>query len=503
MKPAPVLNKLFKYGIPIQILVVSISYFLTPFIFKLSAMFLVKLILLKLVLAYTGLDRKIEESKLMKKLLFILSLRKLKKQSKSINQTQTLLGKFLLDIPIKEDEDEVMSYMDIKNHYGDKWPFMHPVSNTRDPKVVVRGKRVECISSYSYLDLCRDERVQEAAIQAAKLYSTGNHGPRMLCGNLEILENLEKRLAKFLYKEAALVFSSGYLACMSCVSGIARKGDVLLMDKLCHASLKAGAKLSGAKIVYFKHNDFKDAEKQIKANKYNKLIMVIEGVYSMDGDIGNLPEARRICDKYGAILMLDEAHSLGAIGERGKGAEEFYGYKYFADIVCGSFTKSLASVGGYIACSQNLREFYTFYGQGVVFSAPLSAYHAGAADKALEIIENEPQLIKKQQENSQYLRDKFRENGFNIGDSVTCVLPVIFRDTIQTLNMHAYLLAKGYFTSLVMAPACPVTAPRFRITVSCAHTKQELDNIINIFIEARKACPENSELRELLDGLPL
>ena len=290
---------------------------------------------------------------------------------------------------------------------------------------------------------------------------------------------------------------------MSCVAGVARKGDMLLMDKLCHASLKSGAKLSGANIVTFRHNDFKDAENKIKSHKYKNLIMVIEGVYSMDGDIGNLPEARIIADKYKALLILDEAHSLGAIGKTGRGTEEFYNYKVQADIVCGSFTKSLASVGGYIACSKNYRDFYTFYGQGVVFSAPLSAYHAGAADKALEIIENHPELVTKLQENSTYLRDKFRENKFDIGDSCTCVVPVIFRDTIQCLAMHRWLLNNGYFTSLVMAPACSLTAPRYRITASSSMNKEEMDRIVDIFLKARDAVKENKEMIEMLEELKI
>jgi len=378
---------------------------------------------------------------------------------------------------------------------------MVPVSDTKNSKVTVRGKKVECISSYSYLDLARDERLQEAAIEAAKKYSTGNHGPRMLCGNLEILETLEKRIAQFFKRDSALVFSSGYLACMSVVAGFARKGDLLLMDKLTHASLKAGAKMSNAKIVYFKHNDFKDAEKQIKAHKYVKLIMVIEGVYSMDGDVGHLDEARILCDKYNGTLIIDEAHSLGAIGKTGRGTEEMYNYKYKADIICGTCTKTVASMGGFIACDEKLRHFYTFNAPGLVFSAPLSAYHCGAADKAFEIIEKEPERVEKLQKNAEYLRNKFVEKNFIIGDSITCVIPVTFRDTVQCLKMHKYLLDRGYFTACVMAPACPVTAPRFRITASSHMTNSEMDAIVNIFCEAREAIPENPELKELLEGI--
>jgi len=498
-----IVKQIFKIALATQSIVTLALVFVSQIGAKISFFVLINLLIFKFILSHYGWDTKLENSKIVKKFKFIMKMRKIKSQSKSINQSLTMMAKNLLNLPIQENEEEVDSYLDIKKIYGDNWPFMIPVVRTKDPQVTVRGKKVECISSYSYLDLCRNEEVQQAAINATKDYSTGNHGPRMLCGNLEILENLEKRLSKFFKKEASLVFSSGYLACMSCVAGIARKGDVLLMDKLCHASLKSGAKLSAAKIVYFKHNDFQDAEKKIKSNKYKKLIMVIEGVYSMDGDIGNLPEARRLADKYKATLILDEAHSLGAIGKTGRGTEEHFNYEFQADIICGSFTKSLASVGGYISCSQNIREFYTFYGQGVVFSAPLSAYHAGAAEKALEIIENQPELVTQLQENSTYLRNKFRENKFDIGDSCTCVCPVIFKDTLQSLEIHRWLLSKGFFSSLVMAPACSITAPRFRITASSSMTKEEMDNIVEIFIQARSANKEDKELTSMLEELKI
>jgi len=423
-------------------------------------------------------------------------LKELRDKSKSINQSQLFLAKYLFDLEVKDDEDELTSFTEVKNFLEEReqWPYMIPVCNTREKLVSVRGKDVKCISSYAYLDLGRDERVQEEAIKAARAYSTGNHGPRMLCGNLEILEKLETRIAAFFKREGALVFSSGYLACMSAIAGYVRKGDLLLMDKLSHASLKAGAKVSGATPIYFKHNDFVDAENKIKKHlpENGRLIMVIEGVYSMDGDIGTLPVARALTDKYKGFLILDEAHSLGAIGKTGRGTEEYFNYTAKADLICGTFTKSISSVGGFIACSKDLREFYTFYGPGVVFSAPLSAYHAGAADKSFEIIDSEPHIVTRLQENADYFREKFIKNGFDIGDTVTCILPVIFRDTTKCLKMHEYFLKKGIFTSLVMAPACPVTAPRFRITCTSSMTKKDMDEIVEMFIEARAAC-EDSE----------
>ena len=427
-----------------------------------------------------------------KKLNLWFLYRDVQKMSKNLNQVQLLLTKKLLEIPIGKEESEVKSFMDLIDYFGMKYPFMNMIKDTKEERIWVQGTHMRCISSYSYLSLTEDVRVQNFALESAKKYSTGNHGPRMLCGNLCILEDLEKDIAKFFDREGALVFSSGYLACMSAIAGYVQKGDFLIMDKLCHNSLKAGVRLSLAGSAhYFKHNNFEEAERIIakKKKKNQRLIMIIEGVYSMDGDIGHLDKARKLCDKYGGTLILDEAHSLGTIGKTGRGTEEYYDFKHKADIIVGTFSKSIASVGGYIACSNDLRTYYTLYAPGLVFSAPLSAYNTGAAIKSFSIINQEPEKVLKLQENSTYLRNKFREHKFNIGNSETCVIPVIFNDPLQTINLHYFMKKKGFFTAAVMAPACPILEPRFRITPNCTQTRQDLDDIINVFIEARDACP--------------
>jgi 7-keto-8-aminopelargonate synthetase-like enzyme len=341
-------------------------------------------------------------------------------------------------------------------------------------------------------------------LESAKKYSTGNHGPRMLCGNLVILEDLEREIAKFFNREAALVFNSGYLACMSVIAGFTRKDDFILMDKLNHASLKAGVKVSPVGFAhYFKHNNFEDAERLIKSKmkRGQRVVMIIESIYSMDGDVGDISKARILCDKYDGILIVDEAHGLGTVGKTGRGVEEMYEFKYRADIICGTFSKSLASCGGFITCSADLRTYFTLYAPGLVFSAPCSAYNAGAAHKALQILQQEPERVTKVQENSKYLRERFIENGFNIGQSTTCVIPVTFDDIVLVINLHAYFEKRGYFTAAVMAPACPVLEPRFRITPNCTMNKQDLDDIINLFIDGRRECkghPAFQELKEIL-----
>ena len=474
------------------------------FVSILSALYSVKMTLiflafkgLILVLNFLGVFESAKSSRFVKRLLVKNELYWLTRNSKNITHSLLLVGKYMLGVPSVKGEDEITAYSDLKNSLGAKWPFMMPVSKTGQEVMSVMNKPARCFSSYSYLNLNRDERVQEAAIKSARLYSSGNVGPRMLCGNLEILEELEVKISKFLRKESTLVFSAGFLACMSAICGFARKEDLLLMDKLCHASLKTGSKLSGSTVVYFNHNDFKDAENKIKKHRNKRLIMIIEGVYSMDGDIGNLPEARRLCDAYNGILILDEAHSLGSIGKTGRGTEELHDYKYLADIVCGSFTKSLASVGGYISTSKRLRDFYALYAPGVLFSAPLSAYHAGAVMKALEIIETEPQMVTRLQQNGDYLRKKFKENGFNIGHTTSVVIPVIFEELEMCFRIHHYLLSKGCYTACVMAPACPVNAPRFRITCTSSLTKEDLDFLVDLFVEAREKCPMSAKFKEL------
>jgi len=228
----------------------------------------------------------------------------------------------------------------------------------------------------------------------------------------------------------------------------------------------------------------------------------MESVYSMDGDIGDLPAARKFSDKFGAFLIVDEAHGLGTIGKTGRGIEEHYDYKYSADLICGSLTKSIGSQGGFICCSEGLRTQFTFKANGSIFSAPISAFNTGAGIKALEIMEREPERVERLQKTAVYMREQFRANGFEIGDACTCVVPVIFKDIYKTLHMHKWLLSKhNIFSSMVMAPACPIEAPRFRICATADMTIKEVDELIYALKDARDNCPESDRMKELLEVL--
>ncbi len=400
--------------------------------------------------------------------------------AKSLNHLIILLEKEVLKIPIKPNETEQDSYHDIKQAFQHNWPFMWSVDKTKDQKILVQGK-FECFpfSSYAYLDMLRDPEVQEAAIQAARDYAPGNHGPRMLGGNMEILVELERVIAGFFGKEHAITCSSGYLACMSVTQALAHKGDIIFADQYCHASLRSGFKLSGAQIVYFKHNDYVDLEKKLKQfkKKCNKFL-VIESVYSMDGNIGDLPNARRLADKFGLTLICDEAHGLGVIGRSGRGLEEYYDMPGACDIICGTFSKSLSSVGGYITGNRKTVHFMEFFAQGNMFSAPCSAYHAGAAIKSFEKILAEPQRVRDLHQKVKYFRKKLAEVHWDKDDLKRFevygvedqpILPIVFQeDPTRVFKICTLLKEHGYVTGSVVAPACPLKTPRLRVTCTSA-----------------------------------
>lgn len=475
--------------------IIFAAFFSVYLTVSLGLLFCVSILFITSEWGKNWIDEKVDKIK------FYFEIKPYLKAAKSLNHSTTLMGKFLRNMPVKQGETEVDSYTDIMNNFGEKWPFMKEVANTRSNLITVEGKPVKCVSSYNYLNFGRDERCQKSAIDAAEKYSSGNHGPRMLCGNLEILEELENKIAKFYKKESALVFNSGFLACMSAICGIARKNDLVLMDKLNHASLRYGCKCSSAKTAYFKHNDYVDAEKQIKKAKFDpkkgKLIVVTEGIFSMDGDLGYLDKARMLADKYNGILICDEAHSLGTVGKTGRGLEELYEYKYICDIIVGTFSKTISSVGGFITCSKKMRDYLCFYSPGLVFSAPLSAYHCGAAIKAFELIDEEPERMTKCQENGDYLRKKLKENNFDIGVSETIVVPVIFSCIDKIIRMHANLLKKGYFTACVMAPACPLDASRLRLCATSDMNKEDIDEFVKILKEVREEEVDNERFKRL------
>lgn len=409
-----------------------------------------------------------------------------------------LLEKKTLNLPIRPGESEVDSYLDCKRHVGSSWPFMWEVASVRDPQISCSGYKCVPMSSYSYLDLMRDDRVQTAAIEAAKKWATGNHGPRMLGGNMTILRDLERAIANFFGRDDTLLCAAGYLACMSACAAVATESTVIFADTRLHASLRAGLKLGEARVVWFKHNDFKDCERLMQQyrSKYHDAWMVIESVYSMDGDICDLPAAHRLCVQYRANMILDEAHGLGVVGQTGRGVEEHFGLPGSATLIVGTFSKSIASIGGYITGPQRLIDYMDFHAPGNVFSAPLPAYCAGAALKSFEILVQEPELVTRAQHASRRLRELLRTGSdawppdypdskkYRLeGDPASTVIPVIFADDIdRVMRVATRLKESGYMCSAVAYPACSLRTPRFRITATAAYTEDLMGQFVQTLV---------------------
>eukprot|EP00922_Rhytidocystis_sp_ex-Travisia-forbesii_P024476 GHVS01035925.1.p1 GENE.GHVS01035925.1~~GHVS01035925.1.p1 ORF type:complete len:821 (+),score=212.20 GHVS01035925.1:108-2570(+) len=422
--------------------------------------------------------------------------------SESKRQFFYMLEKKLLKLPIDWEESEIASYLHVKRHLQSKdmWPFMWTVSqiNSDDNKITVEGKRAYVMSSYSYLDLLRHPEVQQGAINTARNWATGTHGPRMLGGNSTILRDVERSVAKFFGRDDAMVLSGGFLACMSAICAVCKQGDLIIGDNRVHASLRTGLKLCGARVMFFKHNDYNHLSKVLLKHrkKYRSCWIVIESVYSMDGDTADLAACVDLTTKHDCKIILDEAHGLGVVGATGRGLEEMYGLPGVCTMIVGTFSKSIATVGGYITGSQDLIDFMDFHAPGNVFSAPLAAYCAGAALRSFEIIDRESWRVTKAQANAKFLRDALATGlGFwpeNYpqhfkyrleGDNNSTVIPVVFKDDIdRVVRIASNLLRKGWMVAAVAFPACPLRGPRFRITATCAYSEDIMRDFVRTLV---------------------
>ncbi|KEG03169.1 serine C-palmitoyltransferase, putative [Plasmodium vinckei vinckei] len=418
-----------------------------------------------------------------------------------------LLLKQKYNLPIKKNEKEYESYIDAKRELikRDKWAYMLRVSDVKNEYILCENKKVRTMSSYSYLDFVREPEVQNYAIKIASEWSTGNHGPRMLGGNSQILRDLEKKLGKFYGRNDSILSVCGFLACMSGILAVSTPADLVLYDNRTHTCVKIGIQTSGAKAFSFKHNDYNDLELLLlkHRSKYRNCWVCLESVYSMDGDIPHLPSFKKLCIKYNSRLFVDEAHGLGVLGKTGRGLEEYYNMPGSVDMIVGTFSKSISSVGGFIVASDEVIEFLDIHCIGNVFSAPLPAYCAGAALKALELIDSQPWRIEKLKFNSKYLRNGLK-SGLNLwpqnypecnkyiieGDDDTSVIPVVYpNDADRLLKICTLLRTKKWLVSAVIYPACPLKYPRFRVTATCAYTIECMNEFITDLVNITVSIP--------------
>lgn len=362
------------------------------------------------------------------------------------------------------------------------YPYFHALDSGQDTEVIMSGKRVIMIGSNNYLGLTSDPRVKKAAIEAVEKFGVGCSGSRFLNGTLNLHIELEKRLAKFVNKEEALVFSTGFQTNLGVLSAIASRNDYILSDKQNHASIVDGCRLSFAKMLKFKHNDMEDLERLLKnIPDNNGRLIVVDGVYSMEGDIANLPEIVRLAKLYGARVMVDDAHGFGVLGEHGRGTAEYFGLEDEVDIIMSTFSKSLASLGGFIAAKSDVIQYVKHNSRPFIFSASIPPSNAAAAMESLNILESEPERIKKLWDNAKFMREGFESLGLSIGDTQTPIIPVIIGEDIETFITTIKLLEEGVYVNPVVSPGVEKGRALLRTSYTPTHTKEQLETALKAF----------------------
>ncbi|MFD3514375.1 aminotransferase class I/II-fold pyridoxal phosphate-dependent enzyme [Streptomyces sp. NPDC058657] len=351
------------------------------------------------------------------------------------------------------------------------------------------GRRLLMMSGYSYLGLAGDERVVAAAKAALDLYGTGNHGVRALAGSTPLHEELEAEVAKVAGREKAMVFGSGYAANTGTVGGIVGPGDTVFIDKYDHASIVDGCRLSGANVTRFRHNDVGHLERRLAAApKGGVRLVIVDSVYSMDGDIAPLVDLRKVCDMHDALLMVDEAHALGVIGATGKGIEEHFDYEARVDIKLGTLSKAIPSMGGWVAGSAELIHHLKYAARPFLFSAALGPAQAAAALASLQILQREPERVEFIQRESERFRRTLHDAGMSTVDSETAVVPVIAGSDEAAYDYATTCRRNGVIGLPVVTPAVPNDLARLRIAITAAHTKADLDFAAEAFIASAREC---------------
>ncbi len=372
----------------------------------------------------------------------------------------------------------------IKHGY---YPFFLPLEETEGTEVKINGRKLIMLGSNNYLGLSTHPKVKEGAINAIKKYGTSTTGSRFMNGTLAIHRELEEKLADFLHKDSAIVFSTGYQANVGTISALVGRNDYVVTDKEDHASIIDGAKMSFGKMLRFKHNDLKDLESALsKVPKESGALIVIDGIYSMAGDIAPLPGILELAKKYGARVMVDDAHSIGVLGENGRGTANYYGVEDKTDLIMGTFSKSFGSLGGFIAGDKDTIFYVKHNARSFIFSASMAPANVGAALTALEIIKSEPERIEHLWKISDRMRRGLKELGFDTGTSNTPIIPVYIRDRMKTVFMWKALFDLGVYCNPVLPPGVPPTESLLRTSYIATHTEEQIDRALEIFEKAGK-----------------
>ena len=359
------------------------------------------------------------------------------------------------------------------------YPYFHALTTGQDTEVVMEGRKTVMIGSNNYLGLTADQRVIEAGVEALKKYGSGCSGSRFLNGTLDIHKQLEEELAQFLHKEACMTFSTGFQSNLGIISALCGRHDVVLCDKENHASIYDAIKLSYAKMERYRHNDMEDLEARLKdvPSEFGILI-VTDGVFSMSGEICKLPEIVALAKKYGARVMVDDAHGLGVLGEGGRGTAEYFGLENEVDIIMGTFSKSLASLGGYMAASRRVVDYVMHTSRPYIFSASITPASVACARESLRILRSEPERVKALHDISDYMREGLKAQGISIIESKTPIIPIYVYDDEKAFIACKLLLERGVYVNPVVSPATPEGFALLRTSYTATHTKEQLDYAI-------------------------
>ncbi len=367
------------------------------------------------------------------------------------------------------------------------YPYFIPLEKNEGTEAIFEGRRLIMCGSNNYLGLTMHPKVREAARQAIEQFGTSCTGSRFLNGTLELHEQLERELAAWVGKESALVFSTGMQTNMGTISALVGREDIVYLDKDDHASIVDGARLSWGEVKRFKHNNLADLERLLSKSPEEKgKLIVVDGLFSMEGDIAPLPELAKLGHKYGARLMVDDAHALGVLGG-GRGTAAHFGITDQVDLIMSTFSKSFASLGGFIAGDDDVIHYIKHHARALIFSASIPPANAAAALAALQVMREEPERIQRLTQIGEHMRQCYRDLGFNIGNSVTPVIPIIIGDDDRTILIWRILFDSGVFVNPVISPGTPAGRQLLRTSYMATHTDQQLDKVIDIFTRVGKS----------------
>lgn len=366
------------------------------------------------------------------------------------------------------------------------YPYYHPLESGQDSEVLINGKKILMFGSNSYLGLTNHPKLIEAAKDALDKYGTGASGSRLMNGNLDLHEELEASLAEFTGKPASVVFSTGFQTNLGTISALTGRNDFIVMDEKNHASIIEGSRLSFAKSFKFRHNDMSSLEENLKKTDPGQIVLiVVDGVFSMEGDIAPLEDICRLAEKYSASVMVDDAHALGVLGVDGAGTASHFGVTDRVDLIMGTFSKSLASLGGFVAGDMDTINFLKHNARSLLFSAGIPPASAAVALKALQIIKEEPERREKLWENTGYARHLLKRYGFEIGESQTPIIPILIGDDQNTFAIATILMAQGVYVNPIIHPAVGKGEAMLRFSLMSTHTKDQIDTAISKLIQSR------------------